>query len=353
MSSSPSVPSTIKDFTVLPILYKSFSSTRKTEHFLYLKEHIWKPKTSEGRETYPKGRTLFVVNTPPDSTERELRLLFQSCGHIERVILQGNGGDELVALAEEGDDGSEEEEEEKEDGDGDGDGDASAEDLVEDVEATTNRDIKKKGKKAKRPPQVTPLPLDALEVPLRAYRPTGSTAYVIFAELGAVSNALELRIAPEDRRLWPPGGGNFAIAPTGLAHYEALHAAERPSLDAVKKHADSYLEVYEYNQAILRRENKSKYKKGEAIVDEDGFTLVARGGAYGKSVGGGVGVASKAFMKEIEGDTSTSKRKKKKNKHEKDDFYKFQIHEKRRQGEGFSFLFGVLVNIFISVFRTN
>jgi ribosomal RNA-processing protein 7 len=78
---------------------------------------------------------------------------------------------------------------------------------------------------------------------------------------------------------------------------------------------------------------KSQYKKGEAIVDEDGFTLVVRGGAYGQSVGGGVAVASKPFKKGGEEGGRGRRGKKKKEPKEKEKFYAFQVHEKKRDGE--------------------
>jgi len=130
--------------------------------------------------------------------------------------------------------------------------------------------------------------------------------------------------------MWPPE--TAAISPSGLAHYLALHKAQRPPLPDVKAHADSFLEAFEYNKALSKQ--RSKYRKGEAIVDEDGFTLVARGGAYGTTLGGGVGVASKRFKTDIEeGQEKWGKRGKKKAKtHEKEGFYKFQRHEQKRKG---------------------
>ena len=35
----------------------------------------------------PNGRTLFVVNIPPDATERELTLFFNTCGTVEYIII--------------------------------------------------------------------------------------------------------------------------------------------------------------------------------------------------------------------------------------------------------------------------
>jgi ribosomal RNA-processing protein 7 len=106
----------------------------------------------------------------------------------------------------------------------------------------------------------------------------------------------------------------------------------------VRAHADSAIARFDFDlaarNAALRRE--SKYKKGEALVDEDGFTLVVRGGAYGQAVGGGVGVASRKFMDEyakgIPEKGGKSRRKRHKEGKEKAAFYAFQIHEKKRNG---------------------
>jgi hypothetical protein len=78
---------------------------------------------------------------------------------------------------------------------------------------------------------------------------------------------------------------------------------------------------------LAEKKQKSKFRKGEAVVDEDGFTLVTRGGAYGQTLGGGVRVASKKFQQ-----AQRSGRAKKEAK-EKTGFYSFQRAEKQRRGE--------------------
>jgi len=87
-------------------------------------------------------------------------------------------------------------------------------------------------------------------------------------------------------------------------------------------------------KAALRRE--SKYKKGEVLVDEDGFTPVVRGGAYGRVVKGGVGVASRKFMddyaKDLHGKESGSKRKRYNEGREKAAFYSTPSRFTRRSG---------------------
>ena len=85
------------------------------------------------------------------------------------------------------------------------------------------------------------------------------------------------------------------------------------------------MERFEFD--LAKTKQKSTYRKGEAIVDEDGFTLVTRGGAYGQTLGGGVGVASKGFEK-----TGQTGSKKKKEPKEKETFYAFQKAEKQRNG---------------------
>lgn len=85
------------------------------------------------------------------------------------------------------------------------------------------------------------------------------------------------------------------------------------------------MERFEFE--LAKSKQKSAYRKGEAVVDEDGFTLVTRGGAYGQTLGGGVGVASKIFEK-----TGQTASKKKKEPKEKETFYAFQKAEKQRKG---------------------
>ena len=145
-------------------------------------------------------------------------------------------------------------------------------------------------------PKVEPLPV----APLRTLRRTGQTAHVVFLDVSSCTRALALAQAHAGIKpvLWPTNADEER--PRGLAHYIKQYESDRPPLDAVRAHADSAIARFDFDlaaqKAALRRE--SKYKKGEALVDEDGFTLVVRGGAYGQAVGGGVGVASRKFMDE-------------------------------------------------------
>ncbi|KAH8830222.1 ribosomal RNA-processing protein 7-domain-containing protein [Flagelloscypha sp. PMI_526] len=188
-------------------------------------------------------------------------------------------------------------------------------------DATDMTNLKLARQRKTRIPTIIPLPLPPQ--PLRRIRKTGKTAHVVFLD----SSALEsLSTLTKKANPWPIS----SESPSGLAHYVGLYDALRPPLDAVKKHVDSWMAHF---AAIQARPPKSKYKKGEAIVDEDGFTLVTRGGAYGKTLGGGAAVASKKFEMGMESE-SQSKRKRKKEKRRKEDedsFYGFKKADKQRK----------------------
>ncbi|OBZ70480.1 Ribosomal RNA-processing protein 7 [Grifola frondosa] len=201
---------------------------------------------------------------------------------------------------------------------------ADSDEEMEDVEKKDasedeNGERPRKKRKVHPAPQVVPLPA----VLLRTLRRTGRSAHVVFLDDSSLSRALALSSKP---RPWPTD----TSAPLGLSHYTTLYASLRPPLDVVKAHADSWMKAFEYEEA--KKKQQSKYKKGEAIVDEDGFTLVTRGGAYGKTLGGDVGVASIKFQKDqsASGGKGKRARKHKKEKMEKGSFYAFQIHEKKR-----------------------
>lgn len=275
----------ISGFTVIPISY----STTAT-HFLYARAHANSSKSKA--PAFPDGRTLFLVNVPPDATERQISQFFKHCGTVERVEFDRKDSQD----AEEEEDESSDEEMEEEDAD---------------LPPQKRRKLAKADKK--QAPKVIPLPKNSL----RTMRRTGRSCHVVFLDASSLESAVS---QPQKLRPWPVD----PEAPTGLAHYTALYDALRPPLDIVREHAYTAVSLYQYQRE--NRKQQSKYHKGEAVVDEDGFTLVTRGGAYGKTLGGEVAVASKKFMAEAGGRT-----RKRKEKKEKDTFYAFQIHEKNRK----------------------
>jgi len=282
---------TISGFTVIPVLYST-----GTTHTIYARAHTNSAKSKSS--AFPDARTLFLVNVPPDSTEREIIQFFRHCGTIERVQFEQKDPEEMEELVESSEDDENCEDDEDEDPT-----------PIEHPRKRQKRRKLGKGDRSK-PPQVVPLPT----MPLRSLRRTGQNCHVVFLDVTSLKSALSPLQKP---RSWPVDNE----VPSGFAHYIALYNALRPPLDAVREHAYTAVALYQYQRENTRQQ--SKYKKGEAIVDEDGFTLVTRGGAYGKTLGGGVGVASKKF--------APGKRTRKKEDKEKDGFYAFQIHEKNRK----------------------
>ncbi|KAJ7099726.1 ribosomal RNA-processing protein 7-domain-containing protein [Mycena epipterygia] len=284
-----SLPSSVAGFAILPVSYAGGST-----HYIYARSHAGSKKNSS--QGLPDGRTLFLVNIPPDATERELVLLFKTCGTVEKVVFDLDPQETIV------------EQDDSDDGD---DEDEDAAEALNDETETQPRKRRRLGNKPL-PPKVIPLP----SKPLRRLRHTGRSAHLVFLDASSLDRAL----APQPKtRPWPA-----SEEPSGLAHYAALHDSLRPPLDIVREHADSAMELFEFE--LKQTKQKSKYRKGEAIVDEDGFTLVTRGGAYGQTLGGGVGVASKKFQENGE----TRARNKKKEPKQKAGFYAFQKAEKQR-----------------------
>ena len=301
-------------FTVIPIAYSPDST-----HYLYARKHAG-PKSARGKGSkaskttadLPDGRTLFAVNVPPDATERELVVFFKYCGTVEKVLFDFMGERLENSDSEDESDGGtgmkEDDNEKHEEGKGEG---------------GKPRKKKRKTQNEEEVPKVVPLPTTPTNI--RKLRKTGRTAHIIFLDASSLDRLFS-QSTPSSKapRPWPT-----SEEPTGLAHYVAQYGALRPPLDAIKEHVDSCIRVYDYEQEKTKQ--KSRYKKGEAVVDEDGFTLVVRGGAYGQALGGGVAVASKRFQQT--GTTSERGAKKRKKASEgKEGFYAFRKAEKQRNG---------------------
>ena len=326
MPAKKSSAGSISGFFPLQIQYD-----HDTWHTLYIRAHVGGSSRNASKAQWPEDRTIFMVNVPPDATEREIVLLFKSCGTVEQVVFDSDRPSDHV----------------DEEDDSESDIDSAESDAAP---PRPQSPAQKKRKTAasssaaepstatqdqRQRPKVIPLP----SAPLRSFRRTGHTAHVLFLDASSCTRALALAHPHQGSKkpvLWPTPGDEER--PRGLAHYIARYEAARPPLEAVRAHADSAIARFDFDlaarRAALRRE--SKYKKGEALVDEDGFTLVVRGGAYGQAIGGGVGVASRKFTdehaKSVHGKGSRSKRKRHKEGKEKSAFYAFQVHEKKRNG---------------------
>ncbi|GFZ50804.1 hypothetical protein JCM24511_08562 [Saitozyma sp. JCM 24511] len=328
--------------TPTPIPSSSSKPLTTIKHHVYIRVH--KPKagsSSPGAE----GRTLFVANLPVDLGQREVRELFARWGVVESVeIGSGSGGGDVLEQAVKGlpldedseDDEDEDEDEEGKDGDKDrdaevnGDGETRAEPRFmgtgEAILPRAKRSRKKKDALPASVPDVIPLPpTDPRSTPLG---PSGQrTAHITYLDAVSVSRALSYTGGPISLST------TSAIEPTGLEYYLSLHSALRPSLAAVKEFADSSMARFDHLHSLLLS-SRAKQAGAGALVDEDGFTVVVRGGRYGRTGGRGdgkgamgVGVAKRGFEKEL----ANKKKSKAAGSGELVDFYKFQKVDRKRQ----------------------
>ena len=393
-------------------------------------------------QALPNDRTLFVANLPIDTTERHLRTLFHSAGGtVQQVHFQAAKNVYAEEMARQrarlvarrtkrGDDDESSDEEEKMQDETDA--------VAQDPRLTafnTGSGRKKKNGEPEDPlaavPAITPLPImdarlrcnpttgttqEYLSIP--PLLPTASSAHVVFLDASSVSQVLtlakegvltkagwidpfiELRNAlatSHDSSKEKPSKGRSSnsrqprdaasaalasglqIPPVGLDYLLQSYRLTRPSLDAVRKFADSSVARYEYlrshrDVAVLLEEREAassvalptaddegdassmafgmglppkslavtaaNAKKGiqavsvgpeGELLDQDGFVIVQRGGKYGRTNAGegqGVGVIRKNAAEVV--DIAGTNSKKKKKPLELEDFYRFQRRETKR-----------------------
>ena len=116
------LPSTLAGLVLFPVTYSP-----QATHIIYGKAHSGSSKKASGSNAspLPVGRTLFIVNVPPDATERELSLFFKPHGLVEKVVWDQNAAEEEVM-----NDFSDSEEDEDEEGQMDVEEGAIAEDST-------------------------------------------------------------------------------------------------------------------------------------------------------------------------------------------------------------------------------
>jgi ribosomal RNA-processing protein 7 len=172
-------------------------------------------------------------------------------------------------------------------------------------------------------PSVTPLPA----LTPRTFGPSGShIAYITYLDSQSLSTVMSYSGPPISLPKFGEG------KPTGLEYYKSLQSTLRPSHTAIKVFADTSMERYDRLHSLLLS-SRARQKGAGALVDEDGFTVVVRGGRYGRTGGRGdegkkslgVGVAKRGLgPKELKGGAA-----------ELTDFYKFQKVDRKRKGTCF------------------
>lgn len=308
-------PSTVAGFTVLPITLPTLpglpAAHASTQHYLYVKPHEPSAYTASAE------RSLFVANIPIDASEPNIRALFaEQLGgaRVESVEFDASvPARPLHKRWKQEKRGEDEAEEQRGKKRKRNEPEVVAEGVVEDEESA--------------------LPaLWAGEV-----RRSGSAAVVVFVDKRSARGALkEIQAAVKSGRAveWKAGSGlgverefpfpshttsrrriknDANTGPGYKSHLALLH----PSTSSLQSSINAYLTQF----TALESQRARLLKHARTVPDEDGFVTVTRGGRAGP-----------ARLEEAE-KKKAELEERRKNNGVKDDFYRFQNREKRKEAE--------------------
>lgn len=309
-SAKKKAPSTVADFAVLSVTLPTLpglpESHKDTQHYLYIKTH------EPSAYTATAERSLFVANVPIDASESNIRALFaEQLGgaRVESVEFDASvPARPLHKRWKQDRRGDEDEGEQRGKKRKRNDTEVVAEGVVEDEESA--------------------LPaLWGSEV-----RRSGSAAIVVFVDKRSARGALkEVQSAAKSGRTvsWKSGSGlgverkfprsfekkvKHANTPPG---YKSHIALTHPSTSALQSSINAYLSQF----TSLEQTRAKLLKHARTVPDEDGFVTVTRGGRSGPAR------QEEAEKKQAELE------ERRKNNGVKDDFYRFQNREKRKEAE--------------------
>ncbi|KAJ9649850.1 hypothetical protein H2198_010829 [Neophaeococcomyces mojaviensis] len=294
------IPHQVTDFVVLPVTIRSKALNNDVKHYIYIK--AYEPKIPD--EESP--RALFLVNIPVTTTEAQLRHLLTtqlSAGHIQHIY-----------FAEK-----------------DGVSSASPSSLI----ATTNRaqtemsastTLGKRKRHAQPSSAEISAKLQECRLPATVpstFHATGSTAIAVF--LDRPSRDLTLRACRRAAKsksplIWSANIEADKLPPLGLARFEARKQLTFPARTDLLRQVDEYMTTYSELEAARTRESLKK----RAEPDEEGFVTVTRG--------------SRGVVKADEAEAIKVREEEKKRKNRSgsglDDFYRFQMRERRKEEQG-------------------
>jgi ribosomal RNA-processing protein 7 len=274
------VPKNAGGFVVLPVEFPVSSVLPvPSKHYIYLKAHD--PLTPDSNA----ARSLFIVNVPVTATELHFKHLFSSqlaAGRVERVDFS--------------------------------------------TPTTTSRTDQAKtniqsGRKRKRVTEEDiQLELQLHQLPpvwTGTFHPSSSHALVVFVDRPSMEASLKAakRAAKLSSRIIWGKGMEDRVPGLGLQRYKDHNRSQYPPRRELLQSVDSYMSAYSKMEEARSRADV----KRRQIPDEDGFVTVTKG-ARG-------GVVRKEDVKEL------GEKQKAKNKG-LDDFYRFQMRERRKEEQG-------------------
>jgi ribosomal RNA-processing protein 7 len=270
------------NFVILPLRYPAVPAfPRESAHYLYLRSNAPKVPTDD------TPRELFLVNVPVDATESHLRSLF---------------ADQLGGARVEG---------------------VEFEDtrVVKGIKAPVVRHEGERRKKRKRVDEDGGQELDGKvgllpDVWDRELHRSGGTAVARFVDRASAKMALREanRAVKSGKEIVWGAGVEGKVPPLGSARYLAHHKLRYPDPALLQASVDSFMEAFSAQEA----ERARQLARRRSIPDEDGFITVTRGGRTGPA-------------REEEAKAKEEELKKREKNRVKDDFYRFQVREKKKE----------------------
>ncbi|KAK4153222.1 vanillate o-demethylase [Chaetomidium leptoderma] len=292
----PSGPTTIGDFSVLPVSIPPLPSfPRNVVHYLYVRRNAPKIPTATD------ARSLFLTNVPVDSTEAHFRALFAS--------LVGAGRFESAAFEDERKDAHSQSQ--------------SPFDAARPAHAA--RLLQAHSKKRKREDEEAERAREEAAARLpstwtRPLRKSGSTAVVLLADEKSVEQVLKAIGKVHKTKKYPAWGGDNLpegkVPPLGSIWLKSHNRLSYPDKGALQASVDAFSALF------ARREQEAAEiaKRLRNEPDEDGFVTVTRGG---RAATAGRNEAEEAKRKMLE--------RQEKKKEELTNFYRFQLRERKKE----------------------
>jgi len=281
MPTQSNIPSLVNDFTVLPLRIPPVPAfPKETTHYLYLRANAPKVPTED------TPRELFLVNVPTDATETHIRSLF-----AEQL-----GGARIEGVAFEG------------------------ARVGKGITAPV-APVARRGKKRKRTTDDGSVVEEVGLLPEtwdRDLHRSGGTAVVTFVDRASLELALK-----EARKAGKGGGKGLAwvgrgvegrVALLGSARYLAHHGLRYPDPTLLQSSVDAFMEAFSAQEGA----RSGALARLRAEPDAEGFITVTRGGRTGPA-------------REEEAKAKEEEFKKREKSRIRDDFYRFQTREKRKE----------------------
>jgi ribosomal RNA-processing protein 7 len=273
---SSTAVASVNEFTVLPIPLPSAPSyPKETTHYLYLRANAPKVPTPD------TPREVFLVNIPIDTTEAHIRTLFVN--HL--------GGSRIENVAFEGA--------------------RVGKGITAPVAPTKKKSRKRKRGEGEADGQVGVLP-DTWD---RELHRSGATAIVTFMDQASAQLAIKeaKKAVKSGKQISWDALVKDQTPPLGSARYLAHQRLRYPDPELLQMSVDNYMAAF----AAAEAERARQRLQARSVPDADGFITVTRGGRTGPA-------------REDEARAKDEELKKREKERVKEDFYRFQVREKRK-----------------------